>query len=271
MFKIISIILISVCFLFANDKVIEKIVNEYNPKIPISEFKFTKSQLDELCGVNHYSSVCETTSIYTKNELRKKRIKYLLEEISEKYNIEKKLVTNLNDTFIKYMEENQEIVQFSLDCYSSICYEKTIWTELFYFENILTFVLTDKIDEESKTDFEIEDIMVNYNKIIEQLPYLKLKKEYEVDINYDYIQNHFFAIDKSWKEYESTFIEFLKQINKYDDIEWQKIFYSHRYNSLVSITEYFYSIIPAIDSETDASVQMEIKDEKSFINIHKLK
>ena len=89
MFKIISIILISACFLFANDKVIEKIVNDYNPKIPISEFKFTKSQLDELCGVNHYSSVCETTSIYTENELRKKRIKYLLEEISEKYNIEK--------------------------------------------------------------------------------------------------------------------------------------------------------------------------------------
>mgnify|MGYP003486519104 CR=1 FL=1 len=48
-----------------------------------------------------------------------------------------------------------------------------------YAEDILTFVLTDKIDEESKTDFEIEDIMVNYNKIIEQLPYLKLKKEYE--------------------------------------------------------------------------------------------
>ena len=73
MFKIISIILISACFLFANDKVIEKIVNDYNPKIPISEFKFTKSQLDKLCGVNHYSSVCETTSIYTENELRKNK------------------------------------------------------------------------------------------------------------------------------------------------------------------------------------------------------
>ena len=112
MFKIISIILISACFLFANDKVIEKIVNDYNPKIPISEFKFTKSQLDELCGVNHYSSVCETTSIYTENELRKKRIKYLLEEISEKYNIPVLLkfeLSGLNSDIEQFINRVEEI------------------------------------------------------------------------------------------------------------------------------------------------------------------
>ena len=96
-----------------------------------------------------------------------------VEEVTKDYDLVRVEAGLDLDELIKYMEENQEIVQFSLDCYSSICYEKTIWTELFYFENILTFVLTDKIDEESKTDFEIEDIMVNYNKIIEQLPYLK--------------------------------------------------------------------------------------------------
>jgi hypothetical protein len=272
MTKILLLIMSPILFVFSNDKLIKEIVNDYNPKILVRDHNLTDKQLTALCdGRNHYSISCETTSVHTKNELRKKRIEYLLKEISKKYNIADKSIMNLDDKYIKYIEENIKLKQFADYCYSNICSVKTIWDELFIFEKILIFILTDKLHEYLETDFEIKNIMVNYNKIIELLYPIQYKEEFEVNINYEYIQSHLFATDKYWKEYEAAILNFLKEIDRENDIKLKKIFYSHRNNSLIAISDYFRSIKPTLHPETYNLIDIKIKDKNSFINTNKLK
>lgn len=272
MTKILLLMICPILFLFGNNKLIEEIVNDYNPKTSVRDYNFTDKQLAALCdGRNHYSISCETTSVHTRNELRKKRIEYLLKEISKKYNIDDKSIMNLDDKYIKYIEENIMLKQFADYCYSNICSVKTTWDELFIFEEILIFILTDELHEYLETDFEIKNIMVNYNKIIELLYPLQYKEEFEVNINYEYIQSHLFATDKYWKEYEIAFLKFLKEIDRENDIQLKKIFYSHRNNSLIAIEDYFRSIKPALYPKTHKLIEIKIKDKNSFINTNKLK
>lgn len=272
MTKILLLMICPILFLFGNNKLIEEIVNDYNPKTSVRDYSFTNKQLTALCdGRNHYSSSCETTSIHVKNKLRKKRIEYLLKEISKKYNIDDKSIMNLDDKYIKYIEENDKLIRFASYCYSSICSVKTIWSDLFIFEKILIFILKDEPYEYLETDFEIKDIMINYNKIIELLYPIQYIEEFEVNINYEYIQNHLFSIDKYWKEYEIAFLKILKEIDRENDIQLKKIFYKNRNSSLISIEDYFRGIRPALHPETYKLIDKEMKDENSFINTNKLK
>ena len=87
-FLIISI------FIFVNqlsannkdEKIFKNIISDYNIEKSIENFEFTEEQSKKLCGENPISIDCEIKTIYVMNEITKKRILHLLNQISQKYN-----------------------------------------------------------------------------------------------------------------------------------------------------------------------------------------
>ena len=134
-FLIISI------FIFVNqlsannkdEKIFKNIISDYNIEKSIENFEFTEEQSKKLCGENPISIDCEIKTIYVMNEITKKRILHLLNQISQKYNIDKKLAYKLNLKYLKYISKNQKVDQIVSYCVSSICYEKSIRDDLIHF------------------------------------------------------------------------------------------------------------------------------------------
>ena len=85
-FLIISI------FIFVNqlsannkdEKIFKNIISDYNIEKSIENFEFTEEQSKKLCGENPISIDCEIKTIYVMNEITKKRILHLLNQISQK-------------------------------------------------------------------------------------------------------------------------------------------------------------------------------------------
>ena len=110
--------------LYENERIINEMVKSYNPKNKIGTINYSEKQLDILCEDEYFSSNCEYILIYTENEMRKKRIIFLLEKLSKKLLIEKKSFLDLNKELIKYIEYNQQVNNLTTFCSSTLCSEK---------------------------------------------------------------------------------------------------------------------------------------------------
>ena len=89
MIKFLTIIFIFKTFLFANEEIYNNIINNYEPK-KTNNIELSEEQLNQLCGEKHFSTECEIISLSIDNETTKKRIVYILEEITKKYKQNKK-------------------------------------------------------------------------------------------------------------------------------------------------------------------------------------
>ncbi len=232
----------------ANEKVIKDMVKNYKVNSLINELNLSEKELDLLCGSNHLSSDCEIKSIYLENEIRKKRISYLLDEIAKKYDLDKVITSNLKINYIKYIEINEKIYGLSSYCSSNICSMKSIWVQLLNFEECLKFILNGNINKNleedyiksPKNNFSLNNLDNLYSENVEIIDRLKNSQEF----NYKSLKMDFTNIHKFWKNYEKTLREFLKKTNKYNE-EWIELFYGHRFNHLEISKEFFKSHISA--------------------------
>lgn len=232
----------------ANEKVIKDFVKNYKVNSLKNDFHLSEKELDLLCGSNHLSMDCEIKYVYLENEIRKKRISYLLDEIAKKYDLDKKITSNLKTNYIKYIEINEKIDGLTSYCSSNICSVKNIWVELFDFEKSLKFILNGNINKDleedyiknTKNNFSLNNLDNLYSENVEIINKLKNSKEFD----YKSLKMDFTNIHKSWKNYEKTLIEFLKKTNKYDE-EWIELFYGGRFNHLEMSKEFFKGYIPA--------------------------
>ena len=224
-----------------DEKIFKTIISNYNVEKPIENFEFTEEQSKILCGEDPTSIDCEIKTIYVVNEITKKRILYLLNQISQKYNIDKKLTYELNSKFLRYIEKNQKVDQIVSYCLSSICYEKSIRDDLNYFENNLESILDNKIKKLPYDDIEVDNnlnyevsIKNSYKENLELIEKLKNNDE----IEYQKIKNDFVNIQKLWNDYETTLALFLNK-TKNNNSEWKEIFYKYRFNDLNRCKDYF--------------------------------
>ena len=209
-FLIISI------FIFVNqlsannkdEKIFKNIISDYNIEKSVENFQFTEEQSKKLCGENPISIDCEIKTIYVMNEITKKRILHLLNQISQKYNIDKKLVYKLNLKYLKYISKNQKVDQIVSYCVSSICYEKSIRDDLIHFENNLELILENN-NIESDNNINYEPLIKNiYEENLGSIEELKNNHE----IEYKKMKNNFIDVYKSWNDYETNLTLFLKKI-----------------------------------------------------------
>ena len=201
-FLIISI------FIFVNqlsannkdEKIFKNIISDYNIEKSVENFQFTEEQSKKLCGENPISIDCEIKTIYVMNEITKKRILHLLNQISQKYNIDKKLVYKLNLKYLKYISKNQKVDQIVSYCVSSICYEKSIRDDLIHFENNLELILENN-NIESDNNINYEPLIKNiYEENLGSIEELKNNHE----IEYKKMKNNFIDVYKSWNDYETN-------------------------------------------------------------------
>lgn len=211
-FLIISI------FIFVNqlsannkdEKIFKNIISDYNIEKSIENFEFTEEQSKKLCGENPISIDCEIKTIYVMNEITKKRILHLLNQISQKYNIDKKLAYKLNLKYLKYISKNQKVDQIVSYCVSSICYEKSIRDDLIHFENNLELILENN-NIESDNNINYEQLIKNiYEENLRSIEELKNNDE----IEYKKMKNNFIDVYKSWNDYETNLTLFLKKLKK---------------------------------------------------------
>ena len=235
-FLIISI------FIFVNqlsannkdEKIFKNIISDYNIEKSIENFEFTEEQSKKLCGENPISIDCEIKTIYVMNEITKKRILHLLNQISQKYNIDKKLVYKLNLKYLKYISKNQKVDQIVSYCVSSICYEKSIRDDLIHFENNLELILENN-NIESDNNINYEQLIKNiYEENLGSIEELKNNHE----IEYKKMKNNFIDVYKSWNDYETNLTLFLKKIKK-NNFKWKEIFYKDRFNYLIRYKYFF--------------------------------
>ncbi|MBU3013826.1 hypothetical protein KO488_03590 [Poseidonibacter lekithochrous] len=224
------------------NKVIDKKIEEYNPSEKYN-IKFSKEELNILCKTAHTSSACETVRVSVENEVIKKRISFILRKISKKYNIDENFLNDSQNKFVKYIEKKEKLDGPAFDCSSSICYVKSIWSELINFENNLTLILN---NEDIKSDFEyslndFDDLYIDIDNAIYMIKYNK-------DYDSKELKKEFDLVNIKWIDYENTLNNFLKKVNKYD-IKWIKLFYKSRYSSLNAQKEYFYSLL-TVDEHT---------------------
>ena len=187
--------------LTANEKVIKDLVKNYEVNSLINELNLSEKELDLLCGSNHLSIDCEIKSIYLENEIRKKRISYLLDEIAKKYDLDKEITSNLKINYIKYIEINEKIYRLSSYCSSNICSIKSIWVQLLDFEESLKFILNGNINKDlkenyitnTKNDFSLNNLDNLYSENVEIIDRLKNSKEF----NYKSLKMDFTNIHKS--------------------------------------------------------------------------
>ena len=205
-FLIISI------FIFVNqlsannkdEKIFKNIISDYNIEKSVENFQFTEEQSKKLCGENPISIDCEIKTIYVMNEITKKRILHLLNQISQKYNIDKKLVYKLNLKYLKYISKNQKVDQIVSYCVSSICYEKSIRDDLIHFENNLELILENN-NIESDNNINYEPLIKNiYEENLGSIEELKNNHE----IEYKKMKNNFIDVYKSWNDYETNLLNF---------------------------------------------------------------
>ncbi|QKF76357.1 hypothetical protein [Arcobacter defluvii] len=241
MIKILTIIFIFNTLLFANKEVYNNIIKNYEPK-KMSNIELSEEQLNQLCGEKHFSTECEIISLSIDNETTKKRIVYILEEITKKYKLDEKLAINLNTKFMNYIEENQKIDNIVSFCNSSLCSLKSIQSGLESFESALKFVLNNKIiksdNKELSSYFSLNDIdnlyLDNYNFIV------NTKKGAEIEKPLIF-KNDFLQIEKLWNQYELSLKKFLEKTSKFD-LEWIRVFYEIKYNYSIRLKEYFQEI-----------------------------
>ena len=235
-FLIISI------FIFVNqlsannkdEKIFKNIISDYNIEKSVENFQFTEEQSKKLCGENPISIDCEIKTIYVMNEITKKRILHLLNQISQKYNIDKKLVYKLNLKYLKYISKNQKVDQIVSYCVSSICYEKSIRDDLIHFENNLELILENN-NIESDNNINYEPLIKNiYEENLGSIEELKNNHE----IEYKKMKNNFIDVYKSWNDYETNLTLFLKKIKK-NNFNWKEIFYKDRFNYLIRYKDFF--------------------------------
>ncbi len=235
-FLIISI------FIFVNqlsannkdEKIFKNIISDYNIEKSVENFQFTEEQSKKLCGENPISIDCEIKTIYVMNEITKKRILHLLNQISQKYNIDKKLVYKLNLKYLKYISKNQKVDQIVSYCVSSICYEKSIRDDLIHFENNLELILENN-NIESDNNINYEPLIKNiYEENLGSIEELKNNHE----IEYKKMKNNFIDVYKSWNDYETNLTLFLKKIKK-NNFKWKEIFYKDRFNYLIRYKDFF--------------------------------
>lgn len=235
-FLIISI------FIFVNqlsannkdEKIFKNIISDYNIEKSVENFQFTEEQSKKLCGENPISIDCEIKTIYVMNEITKKRILHLLNQISQKYNIDKKLVYKLNLKYLKYISKNQKVDQIVSYCVSSICYEKSIRDDLIHFENNLELILENN-NIESDNNINYEPLIKNiYEENLGSIEELKNNHE----IEYKKMKNNFIDVYKSWNDYETNLTLFLKKIKK-NNFKWKEIFYKDRFNYLIRYKYFF--------------------------------
>lgn len=273
MIKILTIIFIFNTILFANKEVYNNIINNYEPK-KTNNIELSEEQLNQLCGEKHFSTECEIISLSIDNETTKKRIVYILEEITKKYKLDKKLAINLNTKFMNYIEENQKIDNIVSFCNSSLCFLKSIQSDLESFENALKFILNNKIiksddNEELSSYFSLNDIdnlyLDNYNFII------NTKKSAEIE-NPLIFRNDFLQIEKLWNAYELSLKRVLEKTSKFN-LEWIRVFYKIKYNYSTTVKEYFQEINSQNESneiyERFAILELEkyAKNNKFFDNV----
>ena len=218
------------------NKVIDKKIEEYNPSKKYN-IKFSKDELNILCKTAHTSSACETVMVSVENKAIKKRISFILRKISKKYNIDENFLNDFQNKFVKYIEKKEKLDGPAFDCSSSICYVKSIWSELINFENNLTLILN---NEDIKSDFEyslndLDDLYIDINNAIYMIKYNK-------DYDSKELKKEFDLVNIKWIDYENTLNNFLKKVNRYD-IKWIKLFNKSRYSSLNAQKEYFYSLL----------------------------
>lgn len=235
-FLIISI------FIFVNqlsannkdEKIFKNIISDYNIEKSIENFEFTEEQSKKLCGENPISIDCEIKTIYVMNEITKKRILHLLNQISQKYNIDKKLAYKLNLKYLKYISKNQKVDQIVSYCESSICYEKSIRDDLIHFENNLELILENN-NIESDNNINYEQLIKNiYEENLRSIEELKNNDE----IEYKKMKNNFIDVYKSWNDYETNLTLFLKKIKK-NNFKWKEIFNKDRFNYLIRYKYFF--------------------------------
>ena len=234
-FLIISI------FIFVNqlsannkdEKIFKNIISNYNLEKSLEDFWFTEEQSKILCGEYPLSTICELKAVYVTNEIRKKRIMYLLNQISQKYNIDKKLVYKLNSKYLKYIYKNQKVDHILMHC--SICHERSIREDLSVFENNLESILENRIKILPFYDDTETDKNLNYKPLIkstyeENLILIEELKNND-EIEYKKLKKDFIDIHKLWNDYETTLTLFLNKTKK-NDYEWEKLFYKDRIHYL---------------------------------------
>ena len=215
--------------LYENERIINEMVKSYNPKNKIGTINYSEKQLDILCEDEYFSSNCEYILIYTENEMRKKRIIFLLEKLSKKLLIEKKSFLDLNKELIKYIEYNQQVNNLTTFCSSTLCSEKNISSDLEYFEDNLEKFLTNKI---SVKKINIKDINKLYKENYDLL------KSFESD-EYKVILEDFIKIDKMFKTHIFSIERILSENDKIYKNRWLDFVYLHRYNYLIQWKEFF--------------------------------
>ena len=282
MLKYIVIFLIFITYsLSANEKIIEDIVKKYNVGTSLSKLELSEKELDLICdGFNHLSMYCEIKTIDLQNKIIEKRISYLLDKISKKYNFNKKLAFDIKNKFVKYITMNEKINGFTTDCASSNCSIKTISFALENFTSSLEFVLNDNsiepttddniLGENSSEDYRLDNFSLNNldNSYLENLELIKGITDSE-EINSKLLKKNFADIEKSWKDYEISLNEFLKKTNKYST-KWIKLFYITRYHHLENSKNYFRELIGATEN-FDNLVLVELnkysKNHNFFTNV----
>lgn len=277
MIKYLGIILIITnIFLYANetvDEIIDNIVLSYNPRAETNE-GLTEKELNMLCGKNHTSGSCESIIIFTQNKIKKKKILYLLNKISKKYNLEQNTIVKLNDTFIKYVEKKQDIDIRVTSCYYTSCTEKNIQGSLMFYESFLESILNNKIVEPINHSFQIKELDNLYIDTIEHINFISNFNIEHDKFNFDSmtLKSIFLEINDYWKNYEVQLIKFLKDIDKYN-IKWIKYIYSNRFIELKRWEEYFSGWAGAdpygqlLNKIVFSKFEKYSKDNKFFYNI----
>lgn len=165
MIKLLTILLIinSLLYSYSSDeKIFQKIINSFDPK-KTDYVSLSEEQYNLLCGTNHGSMSCESKSLYVSNEVRKRKIQFMLENISTKYNIDKKILNDLYKKYSNYINlKNGYVNAVAYDIYLSTFSSSQNSDDLGSFFGNLDSILNNEFDK-SKYDnqyfnFKFNDI-----------------------------------------------------------------------------------------------------------------
>lgn len=245
--KIILIMIFCFNFLYAelSDIYIKEVVNDYKPTKNEKVWSYDEEIVTKICtGYNVLSISCEIITLELENSLRKKKINFLLDEISNKFNINKQIISNLKKNFFKYIEDNPRIHGSFRYCSSTICTFKDIKYELITFEEILLLILDGK-KTQLKNDLNIQTMKKLFKDTSKRLNCLEINFRGDDTFEGKIYKEGYFTREKSdnffkfkilWEDLESSFISLTKEINIIEDNNLLKSFYFLGYHELLNST-----------------------------------
>lgn len=235
MTKLLTILLIlnSLLYSYSSDeKIFQKIINSFDPK-KTDYVTLSEEQYDLLCGASRGSMYCEARTLYVSNEVKKRQTQFMLESISTKYNIDKKILNDLYNKYSNYINlKNGYVNAVISDYYLSTVSSRQNSDDLDSFFRNLDSILNNEFD---KSNYDNKYFNFKFNDInniaIDNNYMISILKNYNyeiLDIDWKQFTNEYIKTEELWKDYEISLNKFLKKLNKHNDIKWLKSFYTSR-------------------------------------------